>query len=77
MLSDVDRENLAAGKDSVLERTRRLLYVCVSRAVDSLAVVTFTGDVAMAKCAIEESGITVGGKVLTESDLAFKRQDTL
>ncbi|WP_030940726.1 UvrD-helicase domain-containing protein [Streptomyces sp. NRRL S-646] len=70
-LSDADRHNLAAGKDSVLERTRRLLYVCVSRAVESLAVVLFTGDVAAAKLAIEQSGIAPGGRVLTEADLAL------
>ncbi|MFD8481838.1 UvrD-helicase domain-containing protein [Kitasatospora sp. NPDC059673] len=69
-LSDTDKKNVAAGKDSVLERTRRLLYVCVSRAVESLAVVVFAGDVAAAKLAIEESGLTLGGKVLTDSDIA-------
>ncbi|MFF6949542.1 hypothetical protein ACFZAD_12885 [Streptomyces iakyrus] len=53
-----------------MERTRRLLYVCVSRAVDSLVVVPFAGDPAAAKLAIEQSGITGEGKVLTEADLA-------
>ncbi|MBP5892154.1 UvrD-helicase domain-containing protein [Streptomyces scabiei] len=70
-LSDADKKNLATGKDSVLERTRRLLYVCVSRAVDSLAVVLFAGDIVTAKLAIERSGITAAGKVLTEADLAL------
>ncbi|MFJ1997020.1 UvrD-helicase domain-containing protein [Streptomyces asiaticus] len=69
-LSATDKQNLAAGKDSVLDRTRRLLYVCVSRAVDSLAVVVFANDVAAAKLAIEDSGIAAEGKVLTEADLA-------
>jgi DNA helicase-2/ATP-dependent DNA helicase PcrA len=69
-LSDTDIQNLAVGKESVLERTRRLLYVCVSRAVDSLVVVLFAGDPAAAKLAIEQSGITGEGKVLTEADLA-------
>ncbi|WP_222872047.1 UvrD-helicase domain-containing protein [Streptomyces sp. WAC01526] len=70
-LSSTDRENAASGKDSVLERTRRLLYVCVSRAVESLTVVVFASDVAAAKLAFEESGITAEGKVLTEDDLAL------
>jgi DNA helicase-2/ATP-dependent DNA helicase PcrA len=30
-LSNIDEEHQAAGNDSVVERTRRLLYVCVSR----------------------------------------------
>lgn len=69
-LSETDRRNIAAGKESVLERTRRLLYVCVSRAVDSLAVVVFARNASEAKLAIERSKIAAGGKVLTEADLA-------
>jgi DNA helicase-2/ATP-dependent DNA helicase PcrA len=68
-LSDKDQEHLAAGEDSVLERTRRLLYVCVSRAVESLAVVFFASDVAAAETALDESGLLDGGKVLTNTDL--------
>ncbi|MET9909875.1 UvrD-helicase domain-containing protein [Streptomyces sp. NPDC006476] len=70
-LSEIDRKNLAAGKDSVLERTRRLLYVCVSRAVNSLAVVIFAADVAAARQAIEESKTFPHGQVLAVSDLAL------
>jgi len=44
-LSDKDRENEAAGTDSVLDRTRRLFYVCCSRAVKDLAVVLFVPNV--------------------------------
>lgn len=44
-LSDKDQENLREGKDSVVSRTRRLLYVCCSRATKDLAVVLFTSDV--------------------------------
>ncbi|MEV1026676.1 UvrD-helicase domain-containing protein [Streptomyces sp. NPDC050264] len=68
-LSDTDRRNLANGKDSVLERTRRLLYVCVSRAVGSLAIVIFAADVAAAKEAVEESNIVSPEKMLTVADL--------
>lgn len=42
--SDRDRENSAAGRDSVIDRTRRLFYVCCSRALSDLAVVIFTDD---------------------------------
>ncbi len=42
--SDRDMANLAAGKDSVIDRTRRLFYVCCSRALSDLVVVIFTDD---------------------------------
>ncbi len=44
-LSDRDRENLANGKETVVDRTRRLFYVCCSRAISDLAVVIFSPDV--------------------------------
>ena len=68
-LSTTDRDNLAAGTDSVLERTRRLLYVCVSRAVESLAVVLFAKDAEAAVTALEESGIMAGDTVITVATL--------
>ena len=51
-LSDTDEANIAAGEESVLDRTRRLFYVCCSRAVKDLAVVVFAPDVANARAAI-------------------------
>ncbi|MFI1096322.1 UvrD-helicase domain-containing protein [Streptomyces sp. NPDC020917] len=68
-LSRSDKQNLAAGKESILERTRRLLYVCVSRAADSLAVVVFASDVAAATSAIEESTAMSYGRVMTATDI--------
>lgn len=70
-LSNTDRENLASGTDSVLDRTRRLLYVCLSRAVESLAVVLFVSDIAAAKRALAESGIMAEAMVLTVADLDY------
>lgn len=43
-LSDTDKENLKVGKDSVLDRTRRLFYVACSRAEKSLAIIAYTSD---------------------------------
>lgn len=43
-LSDTDKENLKIGKDSVLDRTRRLFYVACSRAKESLAIIAYTSD---------------------------------
>ena len=51
-LSDKDEANLAAGEESVLDRTRRLFYVCCSRAMKDLAVVVFVPEVAAARNAI-------------------------
>jgi DNA helicase-2/ATP-dependent DNA helicase PcrA len=55
-LSDTDQENIATGKDSVLGRTRRLFYVCCSRAVRDLAVVFFVPEVAVARDTIIAKG---------------------
>jgi DNA helicase-2/ATP-dependent DNA helicase PcrA len=51
-LSDHDNDNVAAGTDSVLDRTRRLFYVCCSRAVKDLAVVIFTPHLRVAYQAV-------------------------
>lgn len=53
-LSDKDEANIAAGDESVLDRTRRLFYVCCSRAMKDLAVVVFVPDVESARTAITE-----------------------
>jgi DNA helicase-2/ATP-dependent DNA helicase PcrA len=55
-LSDRDRNNIAEGKETVVDKTRRLFYVCCSRAVQDLAVVVFAPDVAEFNSAIEEKG---------------------
>ncbi|OJT22475.1 RNA helicase [Archangium sp. Cb G35] len=56
-LSDKDQESLGEGRDSVLSRTRRLFYVCCSRAVRDLAVVLFASDVRAAKEAVVSKGL--------------------
>jgi DNA helicase-2/ATP-dependent DNA helicase PcrA len=68
-LSATDVENQAQGVDSAIERTRRLFYVCVSRARESLAVVLFTGDVDRAVAAVQSSAIGQYVDVLTVDDL--------
>jgi DNA helicase-2/ATP-dependent DNA helicase PcrA len=47
-LSKSDRENIAAGNDNGVARTRRLLYVVASRAAESLAIVLWTQEPAKA-----------------------------
>ena len=55
-LSARDQANIAAGKETVVDRTRRLFYVCCSRAVKDLAVVIFAADVAAFHMAINTKG---------------------
>lgn len=56
-LSKTDDVNIAENKDSVIDRTRRLFYVCCSRALKDLAVVMFVPDVAAACAAVLSVGL--------------------
>lgn len=56
-LSDKDQARIDAGEETVLDRTRRLFYVCCSRAVKDLAVVLFVPDVRAALAAIAEKNL--------------------
>jgi DNA helicase-2/ATP-dependent DNA helicase PcrA len=62
-LSDKDLENEAAHADSVLDRTRRLFYVCCSRALQDLAVVLIVPDVHTAQKAVLAKHLFVTGDV--------------
>jgi DNA helicase-2/ATP-dependent DNA helicase PcrA len=50
--SQTDLDNISEGKDTSMSRTRRLFYVCCSRAKKDLAVVLFAPNVAVAKEAV-------------------------
>lgn len=50
--SKTDLENEAAGKETTIDRTRRLFYVTCSRAEQSLAVVYYTVDPILARDAM-------------------------
>lgn len=52
-----DLENEAAGIDSALDRTRRLLYVTASRAEESLAIVAYTDSPQAVKKTALDSGL--------------------
>ena len=54
--SKSDLENEAAGKETTIDRTRRLFYVTCSRAEESLAVVYYAADPALARDAINSQG---------------------
>jgi len=72
-LSARDEENQACGSDSVVERTRRLLYVCISRAMNALAVVLFAADVDAAIGALKVSGLPGAEEPLTLNELSDQR----
>lgn len=54
--SKKDLENEAAGKETTIDRTRRLFYVTCSRAEESLAVVYYAADPALVRDAMISKG---------------------
>lgn len=50
--SKADRDNEAAGKETSIDRTRRLFYVTCSRAEESLAIVYYSDDPLRARDAL-------------------------
>lgn len=68
-LSDTDHENIAGGNDNVVDRTRRLFYVCCSRATRDLAVVMFVQDVDAARSKIEEADLFAPEDILDDAAL--------
>lgn len=56
-LSKADSANIEEGKDSILDRTRRLFYVCCSRAREDLVVVLYSQQPDRAIAAIRQSAI--------------------
>ncbi len=62
-LSENDESRIATGEESVLDRTRRLFYVCCSRASKDLAVVLFVPDVAAARAAVTAAQIFPAGAI--------------
>lgn len=51
-LSATDQGHIDAGRDSVIGRTRRLFYVCCSRALSDLVVIIFAEDIVQIRDAI-------------------------
>jgi DNA helicase-2/ATP-dependent DNA helicase PcrA len=56
-LSEGDRKHMSEGEETVVDRTRRLFYVCCSRATQSLAVALFAQNPANAAEKIKARGI--------------------
>ena len=69
-LSARDRERQQGGEETTVERTRRLLYVCASRATEALAVVFYTSNVDTAIQTLRTSGIPGADAARTVNDLS-------
>ncbi|SMR76649.1 MULTISPECIES: UvrD-helicase domain-containing protein [Stenotrophomonas] len=61
--SETDLKNAAAGKETSIDRTRRLFYVTCSRAEDSLAVVYYADSVEIARTAMLKQGWFAEGEI--------------
>lgn len=68
-LSPNDIKNLQEGKETQIERTRRLFYVCCTRAMRDLVVILFADDVAAAEKAVRAKNLFPADEVFTQSAL--------
>lgn len=68
-LSDRDEKTKLEGKETAVERTRRLFYVCCTRAMKDLIVVLFTADVAVAQRRITALGFFPAYAIHLEDEL--------
>jgi DNA helicase-2/ATP-dependent DNA helicase PcrA len=75
--SKVDDENKVQGKETVFDRTRRLFYVCCSRATKDLAVVLYSEDVAKAAEQLKKSAMFLAEDVYTLDDVERWSADRL
>lgn len=64
-----DLKKTAAGDETSVERTRRLFYVCCTRALSDLVVVYFSTDPALAESRVRQSGIFPDDAIFTEASL--------
>ncbi|OGB31864.1 MAG: ATP-dependent DNA helicase PcrA [Burkholderiales bacterium RIFCSPLOWO2_12_FULL_61_40] len=69
-LSPADLKKIAEGGETSIERTRRLFYVCCTRARQDLAVVLFTSDVLTAQVQIKQRGLFPSNAIHLEDVLA-------
>jgi DNA helicase-2/ATP-dependent DNA helicase PcrA len=68
-LSARDQENMLEGAETSIDRTRRLFYVCCTRALTDLAVVLFSTDVGVAERRVRAVGIFPENAIHTLADL--------
>ncbi len=64
-----DLKRIAEGLETSVDRTRRLLYVCCTRALNDLAVIYFSDDPATAERQVRQSGIFADEMIFNENAL--------
>ncbi len=69
-ISANDIRNHDEGNDNAVDRTRRLFYVCCSRAEADLAVIYFVADPANAVQAVRRKGLFLDNQIFTLNDIA-------
>jgi DNA helicase-2/ATP-dependent DNA helicase PcrA len=69
-LTRTDIENQNQGKETILDRTRRLFYVCCSRAKKDLAVVLYSADVETAAAKLKAARLFEPTDIHTLVDIA-------
>ena len=68
--SDTDRKHRDAGEETMADRTRRLFYVCCTRALKDLAVVLFTADPEQADAHVRQLGLFESDSIHTQDVFA-------
>ncbi|MBF8273349.1 MAG: uvrD1 [Magnetococcales bacterium] len=69
--SKTDLKNKNENKETSIDRTRRLFYVCCSRAKKDLAVVLFAQDVETARQAVISTGIFSSSSIIAYMDKSW------
>lgn len=66
-LSGNDKKNLGEGKETQVERTRRLFYVCCTRALGDLVVVLFANEVDAAERTVRAMKLFPDDQIFTQA----------
>lgn len=66
-LSETDQRHIVAGEETTVDRTRRLFYVCCTRALKDLAVVLFTTNPEQAETRVRELDLFEDEAIHTEA----------
>lgn len=69
-LSDKEEANRRDRKETTIDRTRRLFYVCCTRAMKDLVVVLFTSDVATARSRVTSLGLFPAHAIHLEGEIS-------
>lgn len=68
-LSSREEQSIGEGRETTIDRTRRLFYVCCTRALTDLAVVYFSNDVDAAVRRVRAARIFPDDEVYSLGDL--------